>query len=48
MYSTRLVKETNNTADGEVAEVFTKEIDAEIIENEERYDGYYCVATTLN
>lgn len=43
----RFIKETHITKDGESAETVVKEIDTDKIEKEERYDGYYCVATTL-
>ncbi len=43
----RFIKETPVTSEGEVATSLIKEIDLEKVAYEERYDGYYCVATTL-
>lgn len=44
----RYVKETYMTSNGEVAEEVEREIDTEQISKEEIYDGFYCVATTLD
>jgi transposase len=44
---TRFIKRTSVTKDGELADDHY-EIDQSVIENEEKYDGYYALATNLH
>lgn len=44
----RLVNEINTTEDGEVAQLSLLNLDTDKISEEEKYDGYYAVCTTLN
>lgn len=44
----RLIQENHLTQEGEMAEVVIKAIDYDQIEYEEKYDGFYCVATSLD
>lgn len=43
----RFIGKTSTTDDGEVAENTLSYLDKEKIDNEEKYDGYYAVCTTL-
>ena len=43
----RLIKKTNVTKDGEVAETEVLSIDSKVISQEEQYDGFYGVCTNL-
>ena len=43
----RLIQENHLTEQGEVAELVIKTIDHDQIKYEEKYDGFYCVATSL-
>ena len=43
----RFIKKTNYTSDGEVAENVIYSIDADVIANEEIFDGFYGVCTNL-
>lgn len=43
----RFVKRIATTVEGEVAEKSVAVLDTDRIANEEKYDGYYCVATNL-
>ncbi|MFQ7311411.1 MAG: transposase [Sellimonas sp.] len=44
----RFIKTDHATKDGEVAEITSSYIDQSIIENEEKYDGFYAVCTNLD
>lgn len=44
----RFIKTDHATKDGEVAEITASYIDPAIIENEEKYDGFYAVCTNLD
>lgn len=44
----RFIKTDHATKDGEVAEITASYIDPSIIENEEKYDGFYAVCTNLD
>lgn len=44
----RFIKTDHSTKDGEVAEITASYIDQNVIENEERYDGFYAVCTNLD
>lgn len=44
----RLTKSISSTDDGEVAENIEYSINQEIIDEEEKYDGYYALTTNLN
>ena len=44
----RFIKTDHATKDGEVAELTASYIDQSIIENEEKYDGFYAVCTNLD
>ena len=43
----RLIKQTEITKDGEIANKKILSLDTEIIENEEKFDGFYSVCTNL-
>lgn len=43
----RFIQKTNCTSDGEIAEKEIYSIDADLIANEEAYDGFYAVCTNL-
>lgn len=43
----RFIKTDHSTKDGEAAEITASYIDLSIIENEEKYDGFYAVCTNL-
>lgn len=43
----RFIQKTNCTSDGEIAEKEIFSIDADLIANEEAYDGFYAVCTNL-
>ena len=44
----RFIKTNHATKEGEVAEISASYIDQSIIENEEKYDGFYAVCTNLD
>lgn len=44
----RFIKTDHATKDGEVAEITSSYIDQSIIENKEKYDGFYAVCTNLD
>lgn len=44
----RFIKTDHATKDGEAAELSASYIDYSIIENEEKYDGFYAVCTNLD
>ncbi len=44
----RFIKESNFTKDGELIGESKKEIDKEVVSNEEELQGFYAVATNLN
>ena len=44
----RFIKTDHSTKDGEAAEITASYIDLSIIENEEKYDGFYAVCTNLD
>lgn len=44
----RFIKTDHSTKDGEVAELTVSYIDQSVIENEEKYDGFYAVCTNLD
>ena len=44
----RFIKTDHATKDGEIAEISDSYIDPAVIENEEKYDGFYAVCTNLN
>lgn len=44
----RFIKTDHATKDGEAAEIAASYIDQSIIENEEKYDGFYAVCTNLD
>ncbi|MDD4408885.1 MAG: IS1634 family transposase [Clostridia bacterium] len=44
----RFVNKTNITSDGEIAEIATYSINNQLIEKEERFDGFYSVCTNLD
>lgn len=44
----RFIKTDHATKEGEVAEISTSYIDQSIIEDEEKYDGFYAVCTNLD
>lgn len=44
----RFIKTDHATKDGEVAEISASYIDRNVIENEEKYDGFYAVCTNLD
>lgn len=44
----RFIKTDHATKDGEAADITTSYIDQSIIENEEKYDGFYAVCTNLD
>jgi transposase len=43
----RLIKENHLTAEGEIAEQLTLDLDLGTIKKEERFDGFYCLSTNL-
>lgn len=43
----RFIKEEHVTQDGEVAQIKSMGIDADRVEYEEKYDGFYCLLTSL-
>lgn len=43
----RFIKTNHATKDGEIAEISDSYIDPAVIENEEKYDGFYAVCTNL-
>lgn len=44
----RFIESTNSTKNGEIAENTTYSINQNIIDEEEKYDGYYALTTNLN
>lgn len=44
----RFIESTNSTKNGEIAENTTYSINQSIIDEEEKYDGYYALTTNLN
>lgn len=44
----RFIKTDHSTKNGEVAELTASYIDQSVIENEEKYDGFYAVCTNLD
>lgn len=44
----RFIESTNSTKNGEIAESTTYSINQNIIDEEEKYDGYYALTTNLN
>lgn len=44
----RFIKTDHATKDGEIADISDSYIDPAVIENEEKYDGFYAVCTNLN
>lgn len=44
----RFIKTDHATKDGEIAEISSSYIDQSVIDNEEKYDGFYAVCTNLN
>ena len=44
----RFIKTDHATKDGEVAEISSSYIDSSVIEDEEKYDGFYAVCTNLD
>lgn len=45
---TRFIKTDHATKDGEIAEISASYIDQNVIENEEKYDGFYAICTNLD
>lgn len=45
---TRFIKTDHATKDGEIAKISVSYIDQNVIENEEKYDGFYAVCTNLD